>query len=152
VANQLVVTEAPRAPDLARHDRLVANGLALLERGPAAAGQRAAARRRRGACWCSSASGDPAFRVAAEAWLGDDLEAVAIEHCSAAELWRPRPAGAGGLLLERGERELRDNDRLGRAPRLAGRHRRAGAAARGGGRAHRPALQGLRARPLSSTA
>ena len=109
VANQLVVTEAPRAPDLARHDRLVANGLALLEQGL----QLRDSARLHGAVGrllVQQRVGDPAFRVAAEAWLGDDLEAVAIEHLQRSELYSPDRLALGGLLLERGEQEIRDND------------------------------------------
>jgi len=109
VANQLVVTEAPRAPDVARHDRLVANGLALLEHGL----QLQDSARLHGALGrllVHQRSSDPAFRLPAEAWLGDDLEAVAIEHLQRSELFAEDRLALGSLLLERGEQEIRDND------------------------------------------
>ncbi|HEX5011056.1 MAG TPA: hypothetical protein VFY71_11715 [Planctomycetota bacterium] len=109
VANQLVVTEAPRAPDVARHDVLVTSGLALLEQGL----QLRDSARLHGALGrllVAQRKSDPAFRLPAEAWLGDDLEVVAIDHLQRSELFDSDRLALGGLLLERGEQEIRDDD------------------------------------------
>ncbi len=109
VANQLVVTEAPRAPDAARHDRLVATGLLLLEQGLALEDSP----RLHGALGrllVQQRDNDPGFRVPAEAWLGDDLEVVAIEHLQRSLLRDDDRIELASLLLERGEAELRDGD------------------------------------------
>jgi hypothetical protein len=109
VANQLVVTEAPRAPDVARHDALVTSGLALLEQGL----QLRDSARLHGALGrllVAQRTSDPAFRLPAEAWLGDDLEVVAIDHLQRSELDASDRLALGGLLLERGEQAIRDAD------------------------------------------
>ena len=109
VANQLVVTEAPRAPDIARHDRLVVAGIALLEQGlelQDSAGLHGAL----GRLLIQQRNSDPAFRRAAEAHLGDDLEAVAIDQLQLSELLFSDRLMLASLLLERGERGLRDGD------------------------------------------
>ncbi len=109
LANQLVVTEAPHAPGAARHAALVAAGLALLEQGLAlrdsprlhgALGRMLVTQRR----------SDPAFRAAAEAWAGDDLEIVALLHLRRSELEPLDRVLLAALLLERGEHELDAGD------------------------------------------
>jgi hypothetical protein len=109
VATQLVMSEAQHAPDLARHDRTVAAGLALLSDGLAlqdspdlhgAFGRLLAVQR----------DGDPAFRAAAERWLGDDLDAMVIFHLRRSEGSVNDRTLLARWLLERGESELRDND------------------------------------------
>lgn len=110
VANQLVVTEAPRAPDTARHDLLVAAGLALLDEGLAL---RDSPRLHGtlGRLLVLQRDNDPRFRGAAEAWLGDELPGAALEHVRRSELsWSDRVLLAG-LLLERGQASLRAGDR-----------------------------------------
>jgi len=109
LANQLVVTEAPRAPDLARHDRLVATGLSLLEQGLQLQDS-PRLHRALGRLLIQQRTSDPAFRVAAEAWLGDDLEVVAIEQLQQSELDFSDRLALANLLLERGEKEVRDED------------------------------------------
>jgi hypothetical protein len=109
LAQQLVVTEAPRAPGAARHAALVAAGLALLEQGlelresprlHGALGRLLATQRR----------SDPGFRGPAEAWAGDALETVALLHLRRSELHLLDRVLLAGLLLERGERELDAGD------------------------------------------
>jgi|GEM_PF-6274572 len=110
VANQLVVTEAPRAPDAARHDRLVAGGLALLEEGlllrdsPRLHGAL-------GRLLVLQRDNDDAFGPAAEAWLGDEVPAAALDHLRRSELSFSDRVLLAGLLLERGEAERRAGDR-----------------------------------------
>jgi hypothetical protein len=109
VATQLIMSEAQHAPDVARHDRLVAAGLALLADGLAlrdspdlhgAFGRLLAVQRDR----------DPLFRAAAERWLGDDLDAMVIFHLRRSEGSVNDRMLLARWLLERGEAELRDND------------------------------------------
>lgn len=105
LANQLVVTEAPRAGGTARRAALVGAGLALLEEGlqrrdsPALHGAL-------GRLLATQRTSDPHFRGAAEAWLGDGLEPVAIAHLRRSELLPLDRVLLAGLRLEQGELSL----------------------------------------------
>jgi len=109
LANQLVVTEAPRAGGDARRAALVAAGLALLEDGlllresPALHGAL-------GRLLATQRSGNPHFRADAEAWLGDELEPVAVRHLRRSEGSPLDRVLLAGLLLEAGERALAAGD------------------------------------------
>jgi hypothetical protein len=109
VATQLVISEAVHAPDLARHDRLVSAGLALLSDGLALQDS-AELHGALGRLLAVQRDNDPEFRVAAEAWLGDDLDATVIFHLRRSEGTVNDRTLLARWLLERGEAELRDND------------------------------------------
>jgi len=103
LAGQLLVTEAPRAPDRARHDALVATGLALFEDGLALPGGAVLHAPFGRALAVQSMSGvDDRFAAAAEAWLGEMPEERALT-----ELLASGPVGfdrwlAGSLAVQRG--------------------------------------------------
>ncbi len=93
LAGQLIVTEAPRAPDRARHAALVAAGLQFFEDGLA----RDEAQGLHGALGRTLAvqpEVDPRFAAAAEAFFGDDIRDRAID-----ELRASRPSGLDAWLL-----------------------------------------------------
>jgi hypothetical protein len=113
LAGQLIVTEAPRAADRARHDALVRAGLTLLEDG--------LQRRDSSALRVELAETlvvqrfmDPAFEPVAVAHLGAPVLDVAIELLSGTEHTPERTPGRTRLLaalhVERGERALHRRD------------------------------------------
>ena len=109
LAGQLIVTEAARATDAARHDALVQAGLAMLEDGRqlsdsprlhATLGRLLFARRAQ----------DDAFQPVAEAYFGSSLLDVAIEALEHS----PEPEDARlrvELLVERGLTAVADDER-----------------------------------------
>jgi hypothetical protein len=109
IAYQLIVTEAKRTPDATRHDRLVATGLALLSDGLALQ-DTPELHGALGRLLAQQSDRDPDFRAAAEAWLGDDLDATAIHHLRRSEGGVMDRLLLSSLLLDRGESELHDGD------------------------------------------
>jgi hypothetical protein len=111
LAGQLLVTEAPRAPDRARHDALVATGLALFEEGLARPGG-AALRAPFGRTLAVQSMVDSRFAAAAEPVLGEMPEERALR-----ELLASGPRGfdrwlAANLAVEQGLAAWRlDGDR-----------------------------------------
>lgn len=114
LANQLIVTEARRAPDRARHDALVEAGLLLFEEGL----QRHDSPRLRSAlAWtlAAQARSDVRFAAVASRHFGVTAEDEAIELLQGAE--DPADARARGeLLVERGLSALavREDERSAR--------------------------------------
>jgi len=110
LAGQLVVTEAPRAADRARHDALVRAGLTLLEEG--------LERRDSSALRVELAETlvvqrfmDPAFEPVAVLHFGAPILDVAIELYAGARLEPGQARLLAALYVERGERALvRDDD------------------------------------------
>jgi hypothetical protein len=131
LARQVIVTEAPRAPDVRRHRALVGRGLALLEEGlelsdsprlHATLGQLLAVQSR----------SDPRFRAVATQYFGEDPQQIAIQELRLSESGTMGRVWLAELLLDRcreavlrtgdlfrARRDLAEvEDLLGRTPEL----------------------------------